>query len=141
MLSSVVYLLDLIRVKIFVSSSSVQPHPFKNFHQTCFLLTISMQKFSSSVHQFDCICAKISFIHTSVWPFRFKWLGYLFLIRVLAARLLAARLLAAHLLAARLLAARSFLRNFHVRGHKYEVAVVERFDWVKHKCTCKSSIK
>ena len=95
MLSSVVYLLDLIRVKIFVSSSSVQPHPFKNFRQTCFLLTISMQKFSSSVHQFDCICAKISFIRTSVWPFRFKWLGYLFLIRVLAARLLAARLLGA----------------------------------------------
>lgn len=90
-LSSAVYLFDLIRSKLFISSSSVQPHPFKNFRQSCICLTASVQKFSSSVHLFDYIRAKIFFIHASIWPFCFQWLGYPFLIRGCAIRSLSER--------------------------------------------------
>ena len=40
-------------------------------------------------------------------------------------------------------ACRAFIlkERFHVRGHKEEEAIEERFDCVKHKCTCKNSIK
>ena len=44
-----------------------------------------------------------------------------------------------HPCACRAFACRAFIpkERFHVRGHKYEVAIVKRFDCVKHKRTCK----
>ena len=51
---------------IFFSRSFIRPYPFK-IRQLCIRLTASVQKFSLSVHSFDCIRGKISFIRASVW--------------------------------------------------------------------------
>ena len=53
--------------KIHIRSEQCEVKVQENFRQTCTRLTASGQKFSSSVHSFNCICAKISFIRASVW--------------------------------------------------------------------------
>lgn len=69
-------------VQKFPSAVSCQPSAVSR--QPCIHLTVSVQKFSSSVHQFDCSHAKLFFIYTSIWLFRFELLGSPFLISILA---------------------------------------------------------
>lgn len=68
---------DCIRSKISVS------------RQLYIRLTASVQKFSSSVHLFDCSHAKILFIRASILLFHFELLGSPFLISMLAVHSLA----------------------------------------------------
>ena len=101
----------------FFSRLSVQPHPFKNFHQQFICSTASVQKFLSAMYPFDCICAKIFFICATIWlhpcknflhpcicsaiPFRMAWLSI------------------SHPHACCALACPAFIPKecFHVRGH------------------------
>ena len=81
-----VHLFDLIRSKFFANCLKVF------VSRVSVLLHWSVEKFSSAVFPFDCICAKFVFIRASVRTILFERLGYPFLILVLAVRSLVVRI-------------------------------------------------